>query len=150
MQMGKLKAHMKARHPEGYEQMLLAEIADKPALCPICQKRFVDEKEVSTHVQIMHPGEDGLLHTRKGQKLAPRDRSSVRTKKSSRIKDKEQLALQDHNDYGAHPPSPPRSATPLPSPYPTTSHHMGIPPPHKGGPEEALTEQQSFAFGIAG
>ena len=46
MRSDKLKAHMKAFHPEVYQQMLLAKLADKPALCPICQKRFVDEKEV--------------------------------------------------------------------------------------------------------
>ena len=42
-----LRRHMKARHKEGYQKMLEAELKDKPVPCHFCKKRFPDENQVT-------------------------------------------------------------------------------------------------------
>ena len=48
---GELKKHMETKHPVEYQQQLERE---KPAVCPHCEKRFKNEKQVKIHMKKMH------------------------------------------------------------------------------------------------
>ena len=54
---GQLKKHMEAKHPVEYQQQLERE---KPAVCPHCEKRFKNEKQVKLHVKKGDIKEDSL------------------------------------------------------------------------------------------